>query len=184
MLCLLVSTAYAGKKRVVVLDFEGDNAESIHASVVKLLKKSYTVVSTSKWNDKAEELGATKVSEKNVKKVAAKLKVDGVITGKVDKRRDEYIIKLKLRSGSTGELIGNSVSTKTDKTKLDAQAKRDIKDELIGAIDGLESNGAGGDDEEEEVADEEKPKKSGFSRKNAEDDTVAKDEEKKAKKEK
>lgn len=185
MLCLLASTAWAGKKRVVVLDFEGDNAEAIHDSVVKLLKKSYTVVSTSKWNDKAEELGATKVSEKNVKKVAAKLKVDGVITGKVDKRRDEYIVKLKLRSGATGEIIGNSVSTKTDKNKLDAQAKRDIKDELIAAIDGLESNGGGGGGDDEEVADEEpKPKKSGFSRKGDDNETVAKDEEKKAKKDK
>ncbi len=192
MLCLLASTAWAGKKRVVVLDFEGENAEELHESVVKLLKKSYTVVSVSKWNDKAEELGATKVSEKNVKKVAAKLKVDGVIQGKIDKRRDEYIIKLKLRSGTTGELVGNSVSTKTDSGKLDAQAKRDIKDELIGAIDGLESNGGGGD-EEEEVAEkpkkgeevvEEKPKKSGFSRKNEEEDTVAKEEEKKSKKDK
>ena len=194
VLCLLVSTAWAGKKRVVVLDFEGDNAEELHEGVVKLLKKSYTVVSVSKWNDKAEELGATKVTEKNVKKVAAKLKVDGVITGKIDKRRDEYIIKLKLRSGTTGEIIGNSVSTKTDSGKLDAQAKRDIKEELIGAIDGLESNGGGGDEEEEEVAEtkskkgeeteETKTKKSGFSRKNEEEDTVAKEEEKKSKKEK
>ena len=184
VLCLLVSTAWAGgKKRVVVLDFEGDNAEELHGDVVKLLKKSYTVVSVSKLNDKAEELGATKVTEKNVKKVAAKLKVDGVIQGKIDKRRDEYIIKLKLRSGTTGEIIGNSVSTKTDSGKLDAQAKRDIKDELIGAIDGLESSGGGGE-EEEAVAEEEKPKKSGFSRKNDEEDTVAKEEEKKSKKEK
>lgn len=193
-LFLMVSTAYAGKKRVVVLDFEGDNAEELHESVVKLLKKSYTVVAVSKWNDKAEEEGATKVTEKNVKKVAKKLKVDGVITGKIDKRRGEYIIKLKLRSGSTGEIIGNSVQTKTDGTKLDAQAKRDIKDELISAIDGLESNGGGGDEEEEEVAEkpkkdkdvveEEKPKKSGFSRKGDEEETVAKDEEKKDKKDK
>lgn len=190
VLLLWVGNAHADRKRIVVLEFDGPNAEKLHGSVVKLLKKSHTVISVDKWNAKAEELGATKVTEKNVKKVANKLKLDGVVTGKIDKRRDEYIIKLKLRSGATGEILGNSVQTKTDGSKLDAQAKRDINDELVTAIDGLESNRDGGDDEEEEVVaekpkkevvEEEKPKKSGFGRKDAAEETVAKEEEKKRK---
>ena len=51
---------------------------------------------------------------KAVKKVAKKTKVDGVITGKIEKKRDEYVIKLKLRAGTTGELVGKSISTKAD----------------------------------------------------------------------
>lgn len=186
VLLLWVGSAHADRKRIVVLEFDGPEAEKLHASVVKLLKKSHTVISVDKWNAKAEELDATKVTEKNVKKVARKLKLDGVVTGKVDKRRDEYIIKLKLRSGTTGEILGNSVQTKSDGSKLDAQAQRDIKDELVTAIDGLESNRDGGGDEEEETAvEEEKPKKGGgFGRKDAEDETVAKEEEKKKNEEK
>jgi len=176
LLFLWVGTADAGRKRVCVLDFEGPNADKFHEDLVKLLKKNHTVVSVDKWNKKAEELDAGKVTEKNVKKVAKKLKVDGVITGKIEKRRDEYIIRLKLRSGTTGEILGNSVQTKADGPRLDGQAQRDIKEELVGAIDELESNREGGDDEEEETPkakggdEEDSSHKSGFSRKKDKDE--------------
>ncbi len=176
-----IGRADADRKRVVVLDFEGPNAEKFHADVVKLIKKSHTVVKAAKWNKAAEELDAAKVTEKNVKKVAKKLKIDGVITGKIDKRRDEYIIKLKLRAGTTGELMGNSVSTKADGPRLEGQAQRDIKDELVAVIDELESNRDGGGDEGDEdspkkkkdkgeEATDDEPKKSGFSRKGDDDE--------------
>ncbi|HTL32776.1 MAG TPA: hypothetical protein VL326_06615 [Kofleriaceae bacterium] len=203
MLLLLAGNAFAGRKRVVVLDFDGPKAEKFHEDLVKLIKKSHTVVSVDKWNAKAEELDAAKVTEKNVKKIAKKLKVDGVVTGKVEKRRDEYIIRLKLRSGTTGEILGNSVQTKADGPRLDGQAQRDIKEELIGAIEELESNHDGAD--EEEATEEEGPKtskkdkdkdkeeegsadegshKSGFSKKHDMDETTSKDEEKSEKKKK
>ncbi len=157
-----------GRKRVVVLDFDGPKAEQFHDDIVKLIKKSHTVVATDKWNGAAEELDATKVTEKNVKKVAKKLKIDGIITGKIEKRRDDYLIHLKLRSGSTGELVGNRIDTKADDAHVDGKAAREIKDELVGAIDELEANHGGGGDEEEtpkkskksdDDADDTKPKK-------------------------
>jgi hypothetical protein len=143
------SLAYAGRKRVVVLDFEGPKAEKFHDDIVKLLKRSHTVIATDKWNGTADELDAAKITEKNVKKVAKKLKIDGIVTGKIEKRRDEYIIRLKLRAGTSGELVGNSIDTKADGPRLDGKAQGDLKDELIGQIDDLESNhGGGGDDDE------------------------------------
>ena len=154
-LVLWMGTANAERRRIAVLEFEGPKAEKFHEDVVKLLKKSHTVISVEKWNGMAEELDAAKVTAKNVKKVAKKLKVDGIVTGIIDKRRDEYIIRLKLRAGTSGETTGTSVQTKADGPRLDAQAQRDIKDELVGAIDELDSN-RGGDDEEEE---EDTPKK-------------------------
>jgi hypothetical protein len=183
-LLLWVGRADAGRRRIVVLDFEGPKAEKFHDDVVKLIKKSHTVLKVDKWNETADELDAGKVTEKNVKKIAKKLKVDGVITGKIEKRRDEYIIRLKLRAGTTGEIIGNSVQTKAEGPRLDAQAQRDIKDELVAAIEELDSNRNGDDEEEEEedtpkkkkkkVADdeeEEEPRgKSGFGRKSSSDE--------------
>ncbi|HEY5950553.1 MAG TPA: hypothetical protein VIV40_33910 [Kofleriaceae bacterium] len=178
-LVLWMGRADAGRKRIVVLDFEGPKAEKFHADVVKLIKKGHTVLTVDKWNEKAEEMDATAVTDKNIKKLAKKLKIDGVVTGKIGKRRDEYIIRLKLRAGTSGELVGNSVQTKAEGPRLDAQAQRDVKDELIASIEELESNRSGGsEDEEEEEAEapkkkkgadeeeeEDSPKKSGFSRK-------------------
>src|SRR5688500_16458556 len=198
-LCLWVGNADAGRRRVVVLDFEGPKAEKFHDDVVKLIKKSHTVLNVDKWNEQADELDAGKLTEKNVKKIAKKLKVDAVVTGKIEKRRDEYIIRLKLRAGTTGEIVGNSVQTKAEGPRLDAQAQRDVKDELIAAIEELDAN-RGGDDEEEEEEDtpkkkkkkgdeeeeeeEEPKKKSGFGRKNGGDEEEEEQETPKTKKQK
>ncbi|HEU0032963.1 MAG TPA: hypothetical protein VFQ53_20165 [Kofleriaceae bacterium] len=163
-----------------MLPFEGEKAEKFHDAVSKLVKKSHTVIAAEKWESAAEELSATSLTDKNIKKVAKKLKVDGVIEGKISKRRDEYIIKLKLHAGTTGEVAG-SVNTKAEGPRLDGTASREVKDELITAIGELESNrGGGGDDEEEEA----KPtkKKKGADVEEEEEETTSKKGTKKTKK--
>src|SRR5512141_1525192 len=84
VLCAIVGfggVAHAGRKRVVVLDFEGPKSDKFHDDLVKLIKKTHTVVPTDKWNGTAEELGAGSASEKDIKKVAKKLKIDAVVEG-------------------------------------------------------------------------------------------------------
>src|SRR6059058_6027114 len=44
LLLLWIGTAEAGRRRICVLDFNGPNAEKFHEDLVKLLKKSHTVV--------------------------------------------------------------------------------------------------------------------------------------------
>jgi len=183
ILALGASVAYAGgRKRIVVLEFEGPHAEKFHDDLVKLLKKTNTVVPTDKWNGAAEELDAATVTEKNVKKVAKKLKIDGVVTGKIEKRRDEYIVRLKLRAGTSGEIVGNPVDTKADGPHLDGKAARDIKDELVGAIDELEANhgGSGGDDDEaDDSSSKAKKKKVASSDDDSDDSSSSKSKKKK-----
>ena len=175
-LVLLGGTAFAeGRKRLVILDFEGDDAEKIQTSLGKFLKKHHTVIETSKWTSTADEMGATKINEKNVKKVAKKLKIDGIVSGNVEKRRDEYIIRIKLRSGATGALVGNQVNIKSDEPKLSKQSKTDLEDELFGQIDALKE--VRGEDSEEPAdepppKDESKPSKFG---KHDEEEKPAKD---------
>jgi hypothetical protein len=169
VLCLCAGVAHAGgRKRIVVLDFDGPKADKIHDDLVRLIKKSHTVVSTEKWTGAAEQLDAGSVTDKNIKKVAKKLKVDGVVTGTIEKRRDEYLIKLQLRAGTSGETVGQRVNTKSDGPRLDNKSQRDIKDELLAAIDELEANhggGGGGDDEADD-----KPAKKKVAAKDDDDD--------------
>ncbi len=139
-----------GRKRVVVLEFEGAKAEKFHDDLTKLLKKTHTVVPIDKWNATAEELDASKLDAKDLMKVAKKLKVDVIIQGKIEKRRDEYLVKIKVRAGKSGELVGEGVDTKADGPRLDGKASKDIKDELFDVIDGLGSNRDAGDEEAEE----------------------------------
>ncbi|HEY4055021.1 MAG TPA: hypothetical protein VGM39_00385 [Kofleriaceae bacterium] len=158
-LWLVPSIAEAGRKRVVVLDFEGPKAEQFHDDVVKVVKKSATVIPAEKWSSKAEELDAEKVTDGNVKKVAKKLKLDAVITGRIEKRRDKYIIQIKVRNGKTGTIAGQRIDVTSDGPELEGDAKKDLKDELIGAIDTLKSD----DDDEgssDDSEDSDEPKKS------------------------
>ncbi|HEX7842425.1 MAG TPA: hypothetical protein VF469_33360, partial [Kofleriaceae bacterium] len=143
--------ASAGRKRVVVLDFEGPKGEKFHDDLVSLIKKTHTVVPTEKWNGAAAQLAAATLSDKNIKKVARKLKIDAVVEGKVEKRRDEFILRLKLYEGRTGERIGDTIDTKAEGPRIDGRAQRDLKDELVGAIDNVEANhvSGGGDDEDD-----------------------------------
>ena len=183
--------AFASRKRVVVLPFEGEKAEKFHDSVVKLIKKTHTVLSSAKWASTAEDMSADSGSEKDIKKVAKKLKIDGVVEGKIEKRRNEYIIRLKLHAGTTGAM-SKTVNTKAENIKLEGDAESDIKDELVSAIGELETNRTNNDDLDEDSApaDDEKPakedkKKKKFDKKAAasedEEDEVkpAKDEKKK-----
>ncbi len=153
VLCAVASAggvAEAGRKRVVVLDFEGPKGGQFHDELVKLIKQTHTVVPTDKWNGTAEELDASAVSERNIKKVAKKLKIDAVVEGKIEKRRDAFIIRLKLHEGRSGELVGNAIDTKADGPRIDGRAQRDLKDELVGAIDNVETNHlSGGDDDDD-----------------------------------
>ncbi len=152
VLGLCTGLASAGRKRLVVLDFEGDGAAKVQAGVVALLKKHHTVISAAKWNDAASDLSAESVSEKNIKKVAKKLKIDGVVSGQVEKRRGDYIIRVKLRAGTTGEIVGGQINVKSSSAKLDDSAESDLADELIGPVGDLDTNrggggGGGGDDD-------------------------------------
>lgn len=172
-LFLWMGRADAGRKRIVVLDFEGPKASKFHSDVVKLVKKSHTVLTVDRWNEQADAMGASAVTDKNIKKVAKKLKIDGVITGRIEKRRSEYIVRIKLRSGTNGEILGET-DTKSDSARLDAQAQRDLKDELLPVIDDLESNrGGGGGDDEEDVAEDDTPRK----KKGRDDDEAVEDDE-------
>jgi hypothetical protein len=177
LVCALGATAIAGgRKRVVVLDFEGPHADKFHDDVVRILKKTHTVVPVDKWNGAAEDLGAAKATDKDIKKVAKKLKIDGIVSGKIEKRRDEYIIRLKLREGKSGAAVGGAIDTKAEGPRVDGKAQEDIKGELVDAIDGLAMNRGGDDDDEDE-----KPAKRPPPKKDKADDTADDEDEKPAK---
>jgi hypothetical protein len=144
-----VGVAHAERKRVVVLDFEGPRGVKFHDDLVRLLKKTHTVVSTHQWNGTAEQLDAASMLDKDVRRVAKKLKVDAIVEGKIDKRRDAFLIHLKLREGKTGEVVRAGISTRADGPRIDGRAQRDIRDELIVAIDEVESNRPGVDEDDE-----------------------------------
>ncbi|HEY1549594.1 MAG TPA: hypothetical protein VGG28_17320 [Kofleriaceae bacterium] len=164
MLVLATGIAHADGKRVVVLDFDGPKAEKFHDAIVKAIeKKANTVVATDKWNGAAEELQATKLNKRNARKIAKRLKVDGIVSATIEKNDEGYVVHLKLRAGKSGAVVAEQIDLKAEGTKL---SKKEINDQLVGAIDNLEANGGGSKDEDGGL---------GGSKDEGDDDTAKKD---------
>jgi hypothetical protein len=135
-----VGVAHADKKkRVVVLEFEGKHADKFHESVETLVGKHHEIVPIDKWNETATNIAADGKLPERIRKIAKKLHVDAVITGKVEKKDGKYTIKLKLRDGKTGDVVGSPLEVTDDDTKLDKAAKKEIRESIIVGIDGLGS---------------------------------------------
>jgi len=156
VLVVLAGVANAGHKRVVVLDFDGPKADKFHEDIVKALKKKdHTVVGTDKWNGTAEELAATKLNKKNARKIAKKLKVDGIVSATIEKSDEGYVVHVKLRAGKSGAVVAEQIDLKSEGTKL---PRKEIDEQLVTPIEGLEDNGGdapatdtdkgGGDDDD------------------------------------
>ncbi|MEO8844483.1 MAG: hypothetical protein ABI591_21020, partial [Kofleriaceae bacterium] len=92
---------------------------------------------------------AKRFNTENVKKVAKKVKVDGVVWGKVEKDGDGYTLKLKLRAGKNGELVGDELELKSETAELNKKGKKKVRRDLLPAIDTLEP--VGGDDKPPDV---------------------------------
>lgn len=137
------------RRRLVVLELEGDKAEDFQDELEKFLKKSHSVVPRKKWLATAEDLAATKVTDKNVKKVAKKLSIDGVIGGTVEKRGSRYYVRLSLRDGTTGKTVTTTELVERS-PRFSSEGKATLTDELLAAIDELDSAGDEDDDEAED----------------------------------
>jgi hypothetical protein len=152
ILVLGTGLAFADHKRVVVLDFDGPKADKFHEDIVKALKKKdHTVVGTDKWNGAAEDLKATKLNKKNARKVAKKLKVDGIVSATIEKSDEGYVVHVKLRAGKSGAVVAEQIDLKSEGTKL---SRKEVNDQLVGAIEGLEDNGGDGPEPADSGGDE------------------------------
>jgi hypothetical protein len=161
---LLVRPGVAeARRRIVVLELQGDRAEDFQDELEKFLKKSHSLVPRKKWIATAEDLRATKVTDKNVKKVARELAIDGVITGTVEKRGSRYYLRLTLRAGTDGKTVTTTELVERA-PRFSAEGRATLGDELLGAIDELESMGDDGDEDADEDDDR------GFGRDDDDDD--------------
>jgi hypothetical protein len=163
MLVLSASVAYAGHKRIVVLDFDGPKAEKFHDVIVKAIeKKDNTIIATDKWNGTATELQVTKLNKRGARKIAKRLKVDGIVTATIEKSDEGYVVHVKLRAGKSGAVVAEQIDLKSEGTKL---SKKEINDQLVGAIDGLEDNGGDAPVKDEPGDDDDSgPKHGAFSK--------------------
>ena len=111
----------------VVVVLKGKKTAAVRTAIEEALRDDYEVLPYQRYRDLARELGATKFRVDDVAEVAGEMGVDAVLTGIMRKKgkrgKKRYVLKLRLRDGSTGETIEHF------KLKLKRRDELPIRDE-------------------------------------------------------
>lgn len=126
----------AAEKRVVMLKIQGDRSARIGKSLRRMLDNEHKVLDGSKYELEAEKLDATRMIPRNIRKVASSIEADGVLTGRLRRRRGRYELKLLLLEGQSGKAI-KVLTVRLRRRRLSRRMRRAIVKRLLGAIDEL-----------------------------------------------
>jgi hypothetical protein len=92
VLSALPTLAAAGDgKTIVLLGVEGERTPRLKNSLEQMIKTQHEILPGSVYRDAARRLRAQKLTPKNVKKVCAYLKVDGLVDGTVVEDEAGYV---------------------------------------------------------------------------------------------
>ena len=143
--------ASAAKKRVAVLDFTGPKAAKFQASVLKILKKTAKVVSQKAFTKAAKKVKGFSMDAEGVAKVARRLELAGVVSGKVAKKKGKYKLTIKVREGQEGEFLEESLTVSAKAPRLTKAQEKKVARELKALLRELPDP----EDAEEEEGEEE-----------------------------
>ena len=138
---LLASAGEARAERVAVAPFTGPRAASFQRAATAGIGKRHTVVSSARYRKAARRLKARKPTGRNVKRVGARLKVDGVLIGSVKKRGGSYQLQLWLRSTATGKVVAKT-SVTSKRPRLSKRQQRKLGRELSTMLAKLPASGS------------------------------------------
>ena len=150
--------ASAAKKRVAFLDFTGPKAAKFQAPVLKILKKSAKVVSQKAFDKASRKVKKFSMDAEGIAKVAKRLELAGVVTGKVSKKKGKYKLTIKVREGQEGEPLEDSINVTVTAPRLSKAQEKKIARELKALLRDLpDADEAEDEDEAEEGDDGDRP---------------------------
>jgi len=161
LLALLAPAAHA-EKRVVVLDFSGPKGAAFRSEILKLAKPNADIIPSRRYELTSKKVRRYRENPKGVSEVAERIDVDGIITGRVKRRRGRYTLTVRMREGVTGEYIGREIEVTLRRPRVTGKARKRLSRQLRSAIRELPdlselkdtSGGDFEDDEEEDFEDE------------------------------
>jgi hypothetical protein len=165
----VASSAGAAKKRVALFDFTGPKAAKFQAPVQKILKKSAKVVSQAAFNKASKKVKKYKKNAEGIAKVAKRLELDGVVTGKVSKKRGKYKLTIQIREAQSGEYLEESITVTSTAPRLTKAHEKKIARELKALLRELPAADEEEEAEEEEGEEEDRPVVAGSEEEEAEE---------------
>ncbi len=166
---LLLSGAALAKPKVALIAFEGDDSGALSDTVAELLDGDYTLAGSRQVNRTVDKLGLdSKMSERDLKKLANELEVDAIVRGDLSRsgKRKLLHVKLFVKGKKVRGFKVEFASYKSEKFRSMLKDKMDEK--LAGSDEGPRRKK--GDDESR---DDEDPLKTKQSADDSEDETRA-----------
>jgi hypothetical protein len=137
-LALLVgSPAFAGKKRVAVLEIEGARDDRLRNDVAKLLKKQARPLPAKDFERAQRKLKIKRLTARNVRKVAQRIEADGVIEGILVAEGSGYVLRLRLREGATGRTV-RKFTVFLKSPRMSRSIAKQLQKKLVAAVGNLE----------------------------------------------
>lgn len=121
------------KQRVVVLGFTGPQASKAEVEVAKIVRRKHTLVPVRQWARARKRLGAKGSSDKTVRRVAAEVGADAIISGTITRKAGKFALRVTVREGRTGRTV-QAIRVVLRSPRIDARAREDLARELLPAI--------------------------------------------------
>lgn len=123
-------------KRIAVLAVKGADTDSLDDAVERIVGDCCVVISDAKYLRTAKSVGARTLRPSHVRKVAERIRADGVVRGWLQRDGDRYLFRLRLYEGATGEVV-KKLAIRIDDERISSKLSRAIAKRLYAAIEDL-----------------------------------------------
>lgn len=131
------------KKKVAIIKFKGPQAAKVQKSVTAVIKSENSVVAASKVTKAQKKLKAKKLTSKNVKRLAAAVEADAIVSATIKKKKGKLSLTVTVYEGASGQVVGDVPVTFK---KLNDDAMQQIAEGVLPLIAQV-AEGAGGGEE-------------------------------------
>ena len=107
LLCGFVPDSFA-LKNVVILPFSGPRAEKGRKALIKAISSQINLIPHTTYREVAASIGVSGATSRGVKAVCRRLACHAVISGKVTKVGRKYQLKIVVKNGRNGRVIGTA----------------------------------------------------------------------------
>lgn len=137
IVCALVGgwSSLAQAKRIgVVLDFSGPRADKFRDAVVDIVGSQVDLIPVKRYQAASKKVRRYKPNDSGIAKVAERLALDVVVTGKVVRRRGKFRLSVEVRDGYTGKLVQDEILVTSRRPALTRAHRRILRREILARV--------------------------------------------------
>ncbi len=129
---------------------QGEQVLAVEAAVEQVVRDEHTFISGARVIGTARKMGLTKVTDRNLARVSAKLQVDALLYGNVSQEDGVTTLKVLVRSGRSGAPVGEPFTVKFKGTEIEGKARKELVSRLEQKVAAAKKARVADEEDEEE----------------------------------